>query len=286
MNYPVIDIIETGIRVWEENVDGSLQQRVFRPLIRFLRKGGWKVGEDPAAKQYRALRPSRRLATKGELFASVSVSGRVVELEMWQELYNVENPHGGRYDSRKRDRMPRQLRRRCDLEMIRIVEFLAGLTGYLADDRRYLRDSSDDMIDRDIRDSWHYRPELGHADWHTNSNRTSADGGLIEHGQACWCRDYRGRILRGVAFYRLNNNWWVRLSRFSAISVWCGDIYLQCPNNPRRRRNEKRRAWRLNEELAKAVTAEDFQRAHLLKGLRDASKSKAEQAQKGTKAAA
>jgi hypothetical protein len=282
VNHPVIDIYDTSVSVWEDAVDeASFRRRIFDPLIRFLRGRSWKVGQDPKiVKHYRSLRKWRRLASKGELCATLELTGRVIKLEMWQERYNVENPNGGRYDHQKRRRMPPMLRRRCDLETIRAVDFLKGVTGYPVADRRYLSETADERIARDIRESGHCRPALGRAEFHSDSNRRSGDGGLIEHGQSCWCRDRKGRILRGVAYYRLNNGWWMRLSKDSAIATWAHEIYLRQPQNVRVRRNDDLRASRLRSELKAAIEAEDFRRAHLLKVLRDAATAKVEQARK------
>lgn len=160
MNYPVITIAETSISVWEEKADDTLYGRVFLALVSFLQRSGWKVSFDQTTRGPLWFRRKYRMATKGELYASLHVAGRMLEVEFWQERYNVDNPHGGRYDFRKRSRMPPMLLRRCDLETIRLIEWLAERTGYRVEDRRYLRESVDARIARDIESSGHYRPDL------------------------------------------------------------------------------------------------------------------------------
>lgn len=86
-------------------------------------------------------------------------------------------------------------------------------------------------------------------------------------GQSGWFKDYDGRVGEGIAYYNINNMWWVATGRYDRRNIGTGDIWVKCPENPRVKRNERQRRKRLEGELAKAVKAMDFDRAKVLKGI-------------------
>ena len=106
---------DSKIVVLEECVDqAGLRKAAFLPVIAFLRKHGWAVGLDADVKKnYPSLSPSRRYCRKGDLEASLALSGRCLEFEMFQNVANVKNSCGGKYDFDKMNRMPYLLRKKA-----------------------------------------------------------------------------------------------------------------------------------------------------------------------------
>lgn len=263
-----VDVYDTTVSVWETVVDvKGLRGRVFLPLLRELRRRGWIVTHNPTiTKNYPSLSKGHRLAWKGDLCASLELSGRHLEVLIWQERHGVTHVHGGRYEFNKIGLMPPALARRCRLEQAAVVEACVRFTGYPVRDRRHdSKATAEARINADIQASGHFDPTLGHARWHAEHDRRSADGVLLEHGQGpIWFADAKGRILRGQAFYSLNNMWWIKVGPRETTVRACHEIYATQPPDLRRRRNDGLRQRRLLGELRDAIERLDFQRAALL----------------------
>ena len=256
-----IDLFGTTVSVWEEHVRDDLKGRVLDPLIRFLRARGWRVKMDPQVTHLLSLRDTHKIANKGELWASLQLTGRHLKLEIWQDAHNITHPNGGRYEFDKRARMPFLLGLRCDLELNRVREFLVAMLEYPVTDRRYLKETADERIARNYRESWHTDATLGHPRY-TNGDRdrTSADGVLLEQGQTVWYYDSTGRLLRGAAFYSLNNMQLVKFGRMDLRQIWCGDLYAHrgSVGDVRSKMNAKRRDARLRGLMKSSADRLDF----------------------------
>ena len=257
----VIRLHDASIMLWERKVRDDLRTRCFDPLIRFMRLNrGWRVRTDPRVnKDYPSIRMSHRLASKGELLAHLELSGRTLKVEIWQERYNITHSNGGRYEFDKRRKMPYLLGKRCDLEIDRITSFLVEQTDYDVEDRDYPGETADEHIRRAYRESCHTDPALGHPRF-TNGDRdrTGGNGSLLNQEQTVWFYDHKGRLLRGQAFYHLNNMWFVKLNRMELIACSCGELYSAPPGDLRKKRNEKLRQSRLTRLMQDAAKRFDF----------------------------
>lgn len=264
-----ITLLATDVSVCEERVDeASLKARAMIPLLRFMGRRGWTIELDPDThKNYRCLSKWTRRGHKGDLQCMIQLRGRTLNVELWQDKYNVTHPHGGKYESRKRDLMPPHLRRRCDLEVSKLAAFLADLLGYRVLDQRHFNETADQRIAREYAECWHTKPELGrpaftNGDW----DRVSADRQLLEHGQTVWVRGFTGRWLRGQAFYRLNNMWLVKIGPQDILSKANFEVFAAPPMNPREKRHPLRK-HKLQVQVKTAVAACDFLRAHEVHGV-------------------
>ena len=270
MKAPNIDIYDTTVAVWEEHGDeASFRERVFLPAVACLRGRGWHVIEDPEiVAHYRVLRRYHRIGNEGELGVKLEMAGRHFEAKFWQ--FSSAHKHGGRYDFDRRENMTPLVRRRCDLEMAKLVERFRERLGYPVQDRRYLGETADQRIARDYAESWHTVPELGRPRF-TNGDRDrrSADGALLEHGQTVWFYSDKGPLFRSRAFYRLNNMWWVRIN---ARELTVRPNYQLFARQPRdlHAKNPAIRERRIRALIEEAVQREDFLRAHMLKTVREA----------------
>ena len=265
---------DTTVSVWEESVnENELKQAVMDPFIRFLRSKGWKIGRCPRIyKQYRILNKWNRYCRKGGLEASLSLSGRTLKFEIYQNVANVENTNGGQYDFDKLEKMPYLLRQHARVAMQQAHSFLSDTFGYRPPAKKEAvigpgKMTALDAAQHMMENSGHYQEHLGRANWHSDYNRKSADGELIEHGQQVFFRDCVGRIGIGQAFYNLNSAWYVVTGKYTMSHVMCSDIYINNPGNLKAKRNASIRRRRLEKLMAKAISEMQFLRAEQLKNI-------------------
>lgn len=274
---------DASLHVWEEpggpvmgEWELKFKRDVFKRIIQQLNRLGWTVGPWDQAEDFSAIANSHRTCSKGDLRAQLGVSGRHIELQMWQGVNTPTRPdHGGRYEMHKEAVMPYLLWLEMERTRRRIRDYLCNVfAGYEfrdlhADGRHAKRGpgvlTALQWVDQANRSSWHFDPELGHAPINMECNARSADGGTITHGARVYAIGYDGRVVVGTAYYNLNNMWWVVTGKYDVINVHSGAIYLESPGDLRQKRNERKRRRRLEGELSKAVKAMNFQRAETLK---------------------
>lgn len=293
----VVSFGDASVSVWEESipsansVDGfkkrdaweaAFKRQVFARIIQTLRRIGWTVAPWVDAEKYKSkgFALSHRTCSKGDLQGELSVSGRAIKFEMWQDVTPPENPNGGRYDFDKEKRMPYVLRLEMERTRRRIRDYLCAVfSDYTFDSKRrtickrQLQFTAMELIEQSYADSCHFKGDI--ADYLKNNgytelpsyNCTSLDGQRIQHGQRVWFQDYDGRIGEGIAYYNINSMWWVVTGRYDRRNIGTGGIWVNPPENPRIKRNGRQRRNRLEGELAKAVKAMDFDRAKVLKGI-------------------
>lgn len=282
---------DASLEIWEEGLSGTYEQRqawgrefkrqVFARIVQQLNRIGWTC-ELPAFDQrekdrypsiYEESRREKRECRKGDLQGHISLSGRTIEFEMWQDVANVENRNGGRYDFNKEQRMPYLLRLEMERTRRKIRDYLCNVfSGYTFEPPRDLNIGPGHGCVTAIaaalerrKHSGHYVEELGRARY-SNDAEQSADGLIIEDGMRVYAMDYRGRIVTGTALYSLGGNWTIVTGRYSALwNVWHKQIWVNSPGDLRRKRNEGTRRKRLEGELAKAIAAMDFRRAETLR---------------------
>ena len=248
-----------------------MTKRVLHPLIRFLRSIGWQVRRDERIyKHYRSLSPHHRYCRFGDLEASLEVNGRHLKFEMYQNVRMKGREKGdGKYEFGKMKIMPYLLKLRAKWTINKVVEHLTGLHGYrvVPADPEYgpFGVTALEWIQWKYKEGWHYKEELGRPDWHSDYNRRSGDGELLDQGMPVYFKDYEGRWGRGVAYYNLNNMWWVAVGKWNVRNIACFDIFVRPPPEIYQRVTPEKRRRRLEEELQRAVLRLDYQRALVLK---------------------
>ncbi|MNF55467.1 hypothetical protein D3C84_369290 [compost metagenome] len=255
--------------------DKVFKRQVFARIVQQLNRIGWTL-EIPAEKVERygqSFARGYREGRKGNLQCELGVSGRCIELKMWQDVANVKNSNGGRYDFDKEKRMPYLLRLEMERTRRRIRDYLCNVfSGYEFKDSRQLvmgpglgQVTALEYALHDQKSSGHYQPELGHASF-SNDAQDSGDGLVIENGMRVYAQDYTGRIITGNAYYCLNGNWMIVTGRYGAIfNVWHKQVWVNSPGDLRRKRNERTRRKRLEQEMSKAVARMDYRRAEVLR---------------------
>jgi len=277
---------DASLSVWEDPESRGLSARreyeigfkhqVFKRIVQQINRLGWSL-EVPAdmIEQYgRSFAEGYRYCRKGDLQGSLDFSGRCIKLEMWQDVANVENPNGGRYDFGKEQRMPYLLKLEMERTRRRIRGYLCNVfSGYAFqtdrnDGRLNKRGPGNltalEWIDGCYQTSFHFKGDTTSYEI-SDYNRKSADGSTLSHGQRVWFADYKGRICAGAAYYNINNMWWVVTGKYDVSNQSSSSLYSVCPENPKQKRNGGLRRKRLESDLSKAVKSMDFVRAHKLK---------------------
>ena len=261
-----IRIHDSSIGIWQDDArDASFRADVYAALIRGMRARGWSIKRDPMVhRHYRSISPDRRLGARGSLRCLVEITGRVVKVEFWSTTAAQSNRNGRRYDFDKMTRMHHLDRLRVELEFRRITAWLVTLAPV-----KVVRSENRDLppmqrIEKDYAESWHTDKALGRPHWSCDGNRKSKDGALLQQGQTVWLADSKGRIVRGAAYYHINNMWWV-IAGGELHNEACHSLSANQPADLRAKLNNRARRTRLEKELSIAVAHMDFQRAHLLK---------------------
>lgn len=263
---------------WQE-YEREFKRQVFKRIVQQLNRIGWsvEVPQEMIEQYSRSFAENHRYCRKGDLQGLLDLSGRCIKFEMWQDVANVENRNGGRYDFDKEKRMPYILWLEMERTRRRLREYLCNVfSGYQFQDQ--LRDgrhpkrgpgslTAVEWVEQDIRSSGHFNEDLGHAPINMKCNAQSADGGVITHGARVYAIGYDDRVVVGTAYYDLNSSWWIVTGKYGAICVQSSNIYLGNPGDLRRKRNERKRRSRLESELSKAVKSMDFQRAQVIKDI-------------------
>lgn len=262
---------DTTVGIWQDDPhDPTFKTEIFDGVIRLLRSRGWTVERDAHThRHYRSLSKYHRMARKGNLRASLRLSGRSIEFACWTETWQKVNQNGHRHDFDKRGRFDYIDRLRLELEERSIIELLTSDAEVRVSRGRPSPNTGAitalAYIKAQYAESWHSDKELGRPKCDQAHNATSRDGLQIEHGATVWTTDYKGRIVRGVAFYNINNMWWVVTDPHGLLNKGCHEIYVEQPDDLRRKRNGRDRRNRLERELAQAVSSHNYGRAETLK---------------------
>ncbi len=261
-----IRIHDASLGIWQDNAkDPSFRDEVYGELIRRMRAQGWSIRFDPHIRRYfSVLNSCHRLGARGTLRCAIELSGRVVKVEYWSTTARQVNHHGRRYDFDRMTRMHHLDRLRVELEFRRTIAWLETIAPV-----EVKRTADRDMpamarIAMHYAESWHADKALGRPKWSYDSQRKSYDGTLLEHGQTVWFPDNKGRIVRGTAFYNINNMWWV-VAGGRLYNEGSHALYAAPPVDLTLKRNERSRRRRLEEELGLAMRRMAFLRAETLK---------------------
>jgi hypothetical protein len=254
---------------WEDKFKAD----VFDRIVATLAESGWKVGTWDRAKLYPAIAANHYTCHHPSgLDAELSVSGRCVELNMWQDVTPSENPNGGQYDFDKLKRMPYLLRLQVERTRQRVTKALCGaFPSYsvkpAAPVLGMMGSTAEEMARHRRVNSGHYKPELDRAEISMASNAIARDGGTIEHGGRVWALDHKGRVVTGTAYYSLGSQWQIVTGRYGLLYCSMSEIFTQPPDNLRVKRNQRERRMRLEREMQAAIKSMNFKRAEVLKGI-------------------
>ncbi|WP_189370652.1 hypothetical protein [Tateyamaria omphalii] len=124
------------------------------------------------------------------------------------------------------------------------------------------------LIEKSYADSWHRDKVAGHPICTQMRNATSADAYSLTHGGEVWTTDVKGRIIKGRAFYNINNMWWVVLNRYERVNRANFELFVGQPDRLREKRNHRLRVKSIERAMRAAAANGDTARAEVLKRLR------------------
>jgi hypothetical protein len=271
-----VDVIlhDTHVGIWQDDPnDPTFNREIFGGVIRGMRARGWKVIADPdVLRCFPTLSKAHRLASRGDLRATIRISGRVVDMDFWAETWALQNPNGRRYDFDKLQRLTYLDRLRFELERRRLLDWL-GTVATIAEEKRngtrvgIRRGELTALayVQRSWAESWHSDKVLGRPVCKTDGNRRSGDGALIERGATVWFTGRDGRIRRGTALYHINNMWFVVAGPYELRNLGSHEIFCHQPVDLRRKLDARKRRDRLEAELTAAIRRMEFRRAEVLR---------------------
>lgn len=276
-----INIFDAHFGIWQDNAnDKSFHDEIFGGLTRLLRQRGWKVGSDPNIKKhYRCLNATHRLARKGDLRAVWEITGRCIKFEVWSETWPLDNQNGRRYDFGKFGRLSPIERRMVLIEFANLRRWLSERCTIASLKNSHERTvgphfggiTAREWVRRDAADCWHADTMLRRTkvDYRRNGGceGRSGDKEVIHQGMRVWFIGSKGRIERGHVYYALNSNWHVVVNKYDRRCIQAWEILVNKPADIRCKRNLRARRDRLDKEMAKAVSAMEFERAATLRDL-------------------
>jgi hypothetical protein len=274
---------DASLNVWEDpgcriHGEWELQYKkdVFLRIVQTLNRLGWAcvIPEDKIKAYGIGFARSYRYCTKGDLQADLEVSGRCIKLEMFQNVNAPDRPdYGGRHQNNKEFHMPYLMRLEMERTRRRIRNYLCAVfAGYefntkrLSIYRKPLAETAMERIQAHYAESCHFKGDLTRYKIE-DYNRKSADGEMLNHGQRVWFFDYSGIASTGIAYYNINNMWWVITGKYDFTNKASSELFTTPPENIRIKRNEKRRRQKLESELSKAIKAMNFERAAVLRDI-------------------
>jgi hypothetical protein len=278
---------DASLTVWEESIIAArdrggyaadedwrreFKREVFARIIRQLKALGWAVMPN----KYIFTGPDNRYCRKGELRADLKMMGRCIQFEMFQNVNAPKRPdHAGRYESDKEALMPYLMRLEMERTRRRIRNHLCivfegyAFAGKRQDGRSEKRGpgalTAMQYIAGCYETSWHFKGDLSKYEI-ASYNSKSAEGLTVTHGARVWgFGRISGRAFTGIAYYNINNMWWVATGKYDVRNEHSGALYVTQPDNLRKKRNGDRRRRRVEEEMQKEIKAMNFERCAVLR---------------------
>jgi hypothetical protein len=291
-----INFGDASLNVWEEGIpqewkareawEQKFKREVFARIVQTLNRLGWKC-EIPQEyiKQYNmSFARNRRACQKGDLHGFLDMSGRHIEFKMWQGVNTPTRPdHGGRYESNKEACAPYLLRLEMDRTRQRIRDYLCNVfTRYEfsppkisspnPDPLAYFNNSWDGEYEK--RNGTH-RFKRGADGWPCDDelrswDRKDKDGTILNHGDVRWMHNRKGQLIRGRVYGGINGMWMFVYGPGQADHLHenAGKFFTyRAGETPRKLADNRLRKNRLQDELAKAIKAMNFERAATLRDI-------------------
>ena len=264
---------DTKLSVWLADPKDPLVLQMRNDVVRLLRSLGWRVQLDPYTKKhYPCISNDHHHAQRGDLQAKLRVSGRVFDIEFFQDIVH-ENKNGGQYDFDRRKKMPYLIGLQYEAAVRKVAACIESLG--LPTLKRDMKLKGQAFID--ARRTEHmacHGPKSYDEDRCQTYNRTGADKAMLRDGQSVWLVAEWGPVGRwqaGIAYRNINNMWWVLLPGDVVRNEADFRLHSTPPENPRGRHfSIEHRVKAIDKLKAKAVAAEQFE---LAARLRDAAKA-------------
>lgn len=272
-------IYDATVNVWMDRtkyVQWTKERPMLKALVRFFRKNKFTVRMDVSMKKhYGAIYRNYYVGRHGDLQVRFNQSGMHTEINFFQDI-NHENQHGGRYDFDRESKMPYLVKLRYRWILQRLCRLLDDMS-YRHVPPAPPRSQGLAWIiyqrDKDFKGRW---AETGNREYIgdftegiSRYNRTDGDGKLLTEGEFRCTRDYSGHLICGTVYYHLNNMWYLVAGGRLVVNNSCGDFFEWRPDLKRRDFRASTKKNRIDAALVKAVKAEEYNRAVIIKSARD-----------------
>lgn len=193
---------------------------LFHRLMNFMREMGYTIEKDPETlKNYKRIAYCHWYGKKGDLEFGAEFYPAGFVVKFFQNV-NFEDPHGGRYDFDKWEKMPYSLRMEMIRTMRHIREFMQQFP--LKDISDPVCNGSEDEVKRRFVADWNHPQKTMDFDLRDldgtpgskdDSQNRDRDGKELRNGQVKYTRDYRGYLVRGRIYYDNGDRWVVILNK-------------------------------------------------------------------------
>lgn len=292
-----INFHDASLYIWEEGeaprgqicgLDKGWQRQfkrdVFARIVQTLNRLGWTctIPTDMVERYGASFAREYRDCIKGDLQARIEIGGRTIKLEMFQDVQNVSNPNGGRYDFDKAQRMSYLQRLEMERTRRRIRDYLCNVfAGYVFEPPKISSPNPDPLAY--FNDQWDgeyekrrgtHRFDRGADGWPSDKelslwNQNDAGGTPLNQGDVRWLRDRKGRLLRGRVYGGINGMWMFVYGpgQQDRTHEPASRFFTYRPGMLRKLVNADVRRKRIERELQKATNAMNFERAAVLRDI-------------------
>lgn len=204
--------------------------QLWRDTLSFLSSIGFYVAKDKnIEKNYKILSPYRRWGRYEALEFKTCRYPAGFEINFYQNIV-FENRHGGEYDFDKYSKMPYLTKKRHDLTIKKLADFLErnGARNDIKPRHIY----AEDAIKQKYIEDWHH-PQIEdfsisdiHGDTPQESyNNTDRDKKTLHNGEIKYFRSWDGRLRRGTVYHNINNMWWVILDKYNYTNIAAFNLF-------------------------------------------------------------
>ena len=216
----------------------------FYHIMNMLAAEGFNVRQDPAAyKMFR--RPDHWIGKRGDLEFNAEKYPNGFKIQFFQNVV-YENPHGGRYDFDKLEKMPYLIRIQYKKYMKKIIELLKMLVVVDDKTRKYPK-LAEERIKCLYVECWHHEQKDTNFDLRSLDGLTQPayngldrDKKVLHNGDIKYFRDYNGYLARGAVYHNLNNMWYVITDKYTLRNIAAHELFDLAPDDFRgRQKNPK-----------------------------------------------
>lgn len=257
--------LHLNFETWGENFTLNVPHKPFwDAIIRFLRKRGWKITENPSYKEhYNRLSKYHKIGFKKDLALLMEIKPKGIKVE----IGNVKNLWTGIaqsfWDDPTDDRYTQLTYLEniaVNMEIRRLIDFCVSKGfGLEKTDDEY---SAEEQIIRKLKINTHIhgkveslndiRKSITEDSYDFRHNSNDANKKKIICGEIKWFYDeYRTkRLMRGVVWHNINNMWWVILPCGTLRNEASFRLFDYDPSLPRRKKLTKEAQENKLKELA------------------------------------
>lgn len=258
-------------------VVGEGTRKLFNRMMAALRRTGFSIGRDPEIDaRYKSISKEHRHGRHGELELKAHYFPTGMTLEFFQNLVRL-NPHGRQHDFDRLEKMPYLMKLRWHHSigvLTRILE-LSGFTPRIEvkspnpDPLAFFNAQWDSDSDRFY---GRHRFKRGSDGWPVSVEMTypkpvDGTGQPIAQGAVRYFRTRNGHVMRGRCYGGIGGQWIVVYGPGRKDFTHLSGHELSPEMGERKFHPAVRREKALRKELARAVDAQNFERAIVLRDL-------------------